>query len=187
MNQLVIIVGQAGVGKTAVRGPLAERLGVRGVGPDDFPRRWDDVYWQLDAYPCVLECCQIPRAVRKRLTGDHTIVELQAPDDVRRARLEQQGLNEATIGERMEQAGEIAYGEDLEANLVLDATEEPQVLVDRIAAFLDRRVRFARERGRLQAMLNRGRDEAGWPFSPERVASIRVDIAECDRAIEERL
>jgi hypothetical protein len=133
----VILVGATGVGKTTIRHPLAERLGVRSLGPDDFPNRWDDIYWQMDRYPFVLECCMIPRAVRKRLDGRETIVELVAAECVRHERLVLQGIDADTIQQRLSQAtGRLGYQDAIIPHLTLDTSGAAMPLVDEIADFV---------------------------------------------------
>lgn len=39
------------------------------------------------------------------------------------------------------------------------------------------------ERDRLRAMLAKGTDDDGWPFSPERIDGLKADIKEVTRTI----
>ena len=129
---MLILVGKAGVGKTAVREELAERLSLRSLGPDDFPGRWRDVYAELND-SCILECCQIPAAVRQRMNGA-TIVELVAPDSVRHQRLKQQGLSSLDIARRLveNRNGSLGYEERIEPTMIVETTEPPAVVAERI-------------------------------------------------------
>jgi hypothetical protein len=142
MNLLVIIAGAAGVGKTAVRHELYGRLRWPTFGPDDFPYRWNDIYPKMDRPgPCVIECCKVPRAVRERMaTRESVVIELRAPEAVRRSRLAHQGLRAKVMADRLaEGEGDLGYQDPLEPDLQLDATGPPGEMVDQIVDFISSR------------------------------------------------
>ena len=129
---MLVLVGKAGVGKSAIRALLAERLGRPSLGPDDFPGRWDDVFLRLDD-SCILECCQIPQ--RMRITDADEIIHLTAPTEIQKERLEQQGgLNPLEIARRLIEnpRGDLGYDMDIRPTMTVEVTGTPDEAVAEI-------------------------------------------------------
>jgi ribose 1,5-bisphosphokinase PhnN len=103
---LVILVGRSGVGKTCISDYLGPLLMMEAVGPDDHRDRWEHVYKITDQGPCIVECCKIPRALRRIMRyRPWFVVELTAPDAVLRERLHRAGLDAGAIAGRLSESG----------------------------------------------------------------------------------
>ena len=120
-HPLLVIVGQAGVGKSAVRQALADRMDVPSLGPDDFEGGWPDLYARLDkAHTAVVECCRIPGALEQRMANrGATVIKLTASAGVRRERMLGRGDTSSTVTERLAEVADIDYSGRLRPDLVL--------------------------------------------------------------------
>lgn len=136
----VVIVGQPGTGKTAIRDILAERIGALAMGPDDYQGDWNLVYDRLDTSPnAIVECCALPRALRRKAArrGAH-IIHLTASPDARRQRLLDRGEPDGMVRRWLEEADQpIGYEDHITPNQTIDTTTlSPQQATDKIAAAL---------------------------------------------------
>lgn len=94
----IVICGDPGVGKTAVRKNLAAALNIDGMGPDDLGS-WDNVYARLDqADGAIVECVRLPRTLRRKvLERQAVVIQLTATETTRRQRLKQRGESDTTV------------------------------------------------------------------------------------------
>jgi hypothetical protein len=68
------------------------------------------------------------------------VIELRAPEAVRRSRLAHQGLRAKVMADRLaEGEGDLGYQDPLEPDLQLDATGPPGEMVDQIVDFISSR------------------------------------------------
>lgn len=128
LTPFVILVGQAGVGKSAIRKHLAPLLDAVALGPDDFSSDWPALYARLDQSPhAVVECCIVPGRLAERAEQRGVfIVELTLSDSMRRDRLEQRGHAPEAIQTFMAQTRRLGYEHPVYADLTLDAGANPQ-------------------------------------------------------------
>jgi broad-specificity NMP kinase len=142
LPRLVIICGQAGVGKSAVRDQVASVLRCRSFGPDDFLGDWNPIYEGVDrAVRSVVECVALPRALRARIArfGGAFVVHLTAETETRRRRLLERGDNPAKVEEWLGNAVPIGYGDPVRVDLEI-ATDAHTAA--EIAALILRRVGY---------------------------------------------
>jgi 5-methylcytosine-specific restriction protein A len=120
-SPFVVLIGESGTGKTAVRDYLAEYLRVATFGPDDFTSGWDGVWPGLDAAArAVVECVALHSQLRRRVRDRNAVlVRLEAESYVRRDRLNERGETDAWVRKLLEPAG---YGEDVPPDLTVDTT-----------------------------------------------------------------
>jgi len=135
LHPFLLLVGQAGVGKSTVRKHLVPMLNATDLGPDDFDGDWREVYEHLDRSPyAIVECCKVPgklsRIARER--GAY-IVELTCPDPIRRARLDQRKYSPEAIRTLMAQTKRLGYEQVVRANLTIDTSGDPKQIAQTIA------------------------------------------------------
>lgn len=122
---LLIIAGQSGTGKTAVREILAAQTASTSLGPDDHPDGWASVLPLLDAAPsrAIVECCRVPGRLMRRTHGRLVcVVELTADIETRRLRLTQRGDHPTAIDKRLTEDGSLGYEDEVRPQITLDTT-----------------------------------------------------------------
>jgi len=125
IERTVVLCGFSGVGKTTLGKKLAAALAAPLVAPDDFPDRWGGVFRQLDHDPaCIVECNRLHRRLRDRIHGgaEAVVIELTAPIEVQRERLEERGESPETIERRIADRLSEGYGAETPRDLVIDTT-----------------------------------------------------------------
>lgn len=126
-GRFIILVGPAGVGKTAIRAHLAPLLKVVSLGPDDFGGDWHALYQILDNVPsAVVECCIASGTLLRR--GDDRgmfIVEVSLDEETRRRRLSSRGESEMRIEHFMAEPKRLGYERHVVPHLTVDASCDP--------------------------------------------------------------
>lgn len=134
LHPFLILVGQAGVGKSTIRKHLVPMLNANDLGPDDYDGNWKEVYEQLDHSPrAIVECCVVPGALsRKAKDRGAFIVELTLPDTLRRARLSTRKYSPEGIRILMAQTRRLGYEQVVHADLILDTSGDPYSIAQTI-------------------------------------------------------
>lgn len=138
-DALVIVCGQAGVGKTTVTQAMEGMVDHATFGFDPARAKWADLFHRIDrTRRPVIECCRLPIGLRLRCRRRGAIIiELQASLTERVSRLRARGEPEQTIREWTQGSDGLGIGyEDshLKADLTLDTEQRDPVAVAREAA-----------------------------------------------------